>query len=55
MLLLIPHLTSLLFKFKMAKNGHRQPFFEKTVGPFDPNYVFLDSGDQYASFGTPHD
>jgi len=42
----------------MAKNGHRRPFlavFEKTVGPFDPTYVFLNSGDHYASFDTPLD
>jgi len=27
--------------------------FEKTVSPIAPNFIPMNSGDRYASFGTP--
>jgi len=41
---------------RFDENGHNWPImanYERTVGLIDSKQIFLNSGDQYASFSTP--
>ena len=46
-------IKELIFRLKMAIKWSFLAIFEKTVGRIHPNFCVLNSGDQYASFGTP--